>query len=1765
MADDFGGQHSVQQMIDAGAPQDQVNQWQQKQETSMLQSGAPAADVYKYWHGAPPDTSRLDRQTAGNVAATAANADPAQHVATNPLDALEAGWQNSFGGLITRNALPTTVMPQNAGFALKAATMLGQTVGDLPMTMAGMVAGAAGGTVAGAAVPVAGETGASEAVGGVVGGGAGSFAAPEAFRETYVDYLQHRGGNYFQDFWSRFGQIALNTGKQATIGAVTAPVGGYVGGKVLGFTGSEIAATTSRLTTEAATITTAGAAMQGKMPDKDDFTIGLISMLGFEAAGHWTGLGAAKRFVPNQATIDGANNAMTIFAKTGLTPGQLIAMAQKDPAFKSELMAPTNAAGEVTAKAYFGNKAPERPPFKTNPSKIQQEHDDDMVRLQTDGMRGADEATKRLPGSTLDLFRKLEGSGDDAISVAQGNGHGGAVGRYQIMPDTARQYGFDPSKLKDPEYNTMVASHVLADLQKQFKGNLTDMAVAYNAGPGRARSWINGGRVFSDLPLETQRYLEHAERLGAIGGDFGTQRVSDTLSTQGMSEGDFAPPGKTPLENMQETSASLNISPDWTLFGKNKDQMATTIASNGDIYPAPRSIATYLQKFGQMAGFKFQTGPQETISPQDYDYARAEAKKGNMGPVQEMWDAEQLGAQYQHQTGTDKATGQRVVMGHVYVPDNPDEINRRWYGLGSAEILMHEAGHAIDFNVINGQTRDYSKRAGTNFIPAGDFKDEIIAASKAFRPKLWARDPEYNMKPEELMADAIAQWISNPTMRAKMPLFGAKYAKMLEPYVSAANMSLPRLRTPGDAENDAQWEMPPNDDNWEGWEPPPEDEPKAQAGGGSGGKAGGAGKPPPPPPGRGPGYGFNNPPFKRNRQITNGTIHLNADQLADKIMDIVAPEVKQGGLPEWLNPRKWIAMFQAQLTPARTVDTKLGLTGHQLGIEDMLRQTYASASRAGYFVHYGTLDPTLKDNEIVETSDNSMMKAYAAVKEDGGDNKNFMAYRLAKRTIEKAKQGIDTGVDLDQAKAFIAKRAKEDGTDRYARGAEIMKATKDASIDYATNSGLFSPRMADAVKALNQEHIVMRRQMDPAYNPQPGKGFAVRQPLKKMEGSDRQIVDPVTAEVDNLHTIIAMADRNRALGNIIGIIESKSAAAEKAGLPAVIDMQKVSEEPTKVLKGTLFDEEGHEIPPETAQAAEPFLAARRAQGRMGPNDFMFFRAGVPEIWRVSDPDLAEVLRMSWPSKINPIAQLATKFAGLARAGITGDLAYPFRALFHGQIASAAFAKEGAAPYHDIVRGAMDVYGRGEEYKSWVRNGGASSALSDIDVNYVKDDVNAIFDKTATTFSVLNAIKHPIHMMQILQHNVDAASRVGYTSRLVKKGYSPMKAATMSRTAMLDNHEGFTASWLTTWSKMVPFMPIGFKDIEQVGAGIAPNRFVGTMMKAATWITLPTLINYAANYMMDKNNKRDAHGMLYSDYPKWERDLYWITPPIDGYRLKLKKPYVGGFLFGTMPERFMDDLVKSDPRAFEGWADSMLAQYVPPFIPAVATPMAEQWANKSFFTGRPLIKASLEKNSGWMQYDPDTSETAKAISRLIGPPGMDAANVSPIVIQNYAREWLGTLPMEILKTLEMPYKPPGRPSELADLPFVGSFIARNPGMGAQSIEDFYDAADKMETAHMDFDLAKKRMNPGEIKQTAVPDAFENIRQLRDSIRTQSAIVQAINDNKDMTREEKLKYTDSIYSGLIRTAKVGLQAIDSMPHGKQTAQPQQEEPLNGVSQQ
>jgi len=88
-----------------------------------------------------------------------------------------------------------------------------------------------------------------------------------------------------------------------------------------------------------------------------------------------------------------------------------------------------------------------------------------------------------------------------------------AVGIMQVLPSTAKDFGFSPQDLRDPEKNIAAGVTYLKHLIEKSEGDNATAAAMYNWGPGN--SFFRTGQ--GELPTETINYLKHIKSVGGLG------------------------------------------------------------------------------------------------------------------------------------------------------------------------------------------------------------------------------------------------------------------------------------------------------------------------------------------------------------------------------------------------------------------------------------------------------------------------------------------------------------------------------------------------------------------------------------------------------------------------------------------------------------------------------------------------------------------------------------------------------------------------------------------------------------------------------------------------------------------------------------------------------------------------------------------------------------------------------------------------------------------------------------------------------------------------------------------------------------------------------------------------------------------------------------------------------------------------------------------------------------------------------------------------
>jgi len=214
-------------------------------------------------------------------------------------ESFEAGWEQSNTGLVFSGESPDTILAEDASRAERLTSITATVLGDLPT----LILGGIGGGIATTAVTV-------NPIAGVAGSGAGAFGLTEGTRTWLLE--QYASGHSKKTISERLAATAWATAKGATIGAFTGGAGGKTAQVATQVGLGSATKFTAVTAAEVTTMVTVAHALEGELPDADDFLDGAILLAGFKGS------------------IATASKLRSIYARTGKTPKEVVADAAKD-------------------------------------------------------------------------------------------------------------------------------------------------------------------------------------------------------------------------------------------------------------------------------------------------------------------------------------------------------------------------------------------------------------------------------------------------------------------------------------------------------------------------------------------------------------------------------------------------------------------------------------------------------------------------------------------------------------------------------------------------------------------------------------------------------------------------------------------------------------------------------------------------------------------------------------------------------------------------------------------------------------------------------------------------------------------------------------------------------------------------------------------------------------------------------------------------------------------------------------------------------------------------------------------------------------------------------------------------------------------------------------------------------------------------------------------------------------------------------------------
>ena len=232
----------------------------------------------------------------------------------SPDDLFRYGLQDSVSGLAARGKLPDILTPrdlEHLGLIDQLVVATGRTLGDSPALAFGAGLGALGGPVAPFTVPL------------------GAMGVTEGTRAALENQIRYGTPRNLDEFVNRAGDNLTATAKGMAIGGATGLAGLGAGTAVRAAGGGALSQTAGKVAAETATLPTAAAAVEGRLPEARDFADAALMVLGGRAAGKVYRASEAEARAVTWALRD-------MYAKQGLSPRQAAEILLKDPSGRSE-------------------------------------------------------------------------------------------------------------------------------------------------------------------------------------------------------------------------------------------------------------------------------------------------------------------------------------------------------------------------------------------------------------------------------------------------------------------------------------------------------------------------------------------------------------------------------------------------------------------------------------------------------------------------------------------------------------------------------------------------------------------------------------------------------------------------------------------------------------------------------------------------------------------------------------------------------------------------------------------------------------------------------------------------------------------------------------------------------------------------------------------------------------------------------------------------------------------------------------------------------------------------------------------------------------------------------------------------------------------------------------------------------------------------------------------------------------------------------------
>lgn len=575
-----------------------------------------------------------------------------------------------------------------------------------------------------------------------------------------------------------------------------------------------------------------------------------------------------------------------------------------------------------------------------------------------------------------------------------------------------------------------------------------------------------------------------------------------------------------------------------------------------------------------------------------------------------------------------------------------------------------------------------------------------------------------------------------------------------------------------------------------------------------------------------------------------------------------------------------------------------------------------------------------------------------------------------------------------------------------------------------------------------------------------GGGYAnVSNGIKRIEGGGkRPILDPITSLSQMAVSMISKCERNDVAKTFVKLGQDFS------GLGDVV------------------------VRDPTLKHADPTAFA-----------FTVWQNGEQVVYRTT-PEIYDALTNNDAQTNRFTIKMASSIAQTLRTGATISPSFIVRNLLRDTMSATVNSKTGFyLPFVDNVRGAWKLHFDKEFSAEYHASGASMSTYMRADADSSRDLTKELLGHKYDSYPVVvkqvrQLISYAWHKYEKFGNLIEDSTRAGEFRRARNQGLSIDQAGQLAREITLDfSRHGKKGQMV---NKYVPFFNATIQGTDKFIRTFKDNP-MRAILNTVIWIILPSLGLWAINHDDD----------WYKELDENTKYTNWAIPLPGGTHLLIPKPQEVGILFGSGIEAVLNQMTGTDPHGMKEWARQYAEAMTPSLYPAVVRPLIEWMTNYSFWTGRNLVPASLQKAPSEMQFTSYTSELAKSLGDTWLAKSI---KLSPIAIDNWISGWFGSAGRFIANMLNNPIsyvRGNSRPSEPAkywyEMPVIGSFIRQN-GQNSEYVNRMYEIQKDMNDDYERSDAGKQRKGkksssnkPKELKQ--VDTAVSSVSKLNKEIK------------------------------------------------------------------